>query len=203
MAPVVTFLILQDGYQAKLVAFVLFNIAAFSDLVDGHLARRRGLVTDIGKELDPIADKLLMVGTLIPIYWVMRQAPGEYDIPWWNLLPVWVLAVLLGREIVMTILRRLAAGRGVVIAAITAGKVKTVFQNIFMGGAVLWFTWRDASLRFGWREGGFGVFWDRFHGAVISSVLAIAVALTVYSLGVYLFRFKEVFFNASPGGHGP
>ena len=202
IAPMVTFLVFLDGYQAKLVAFALFNIAAFSDLVDGYLARRGGLVTEIGKELDPLADKLLLFCTLIPIYLLIREAPGQYQIPWWNGLPMWVLVVLVGRELTMMILRRVAAGRGVVIAAITAGKVKTVFQNIFLGWAILWFTWRDASLALGWRDGWFGRFWNQFHGTVVATTLAIAIVLTVYSFGVYLFRFRKVFLSGSTGGHG-
>lgn len=203
IAPMVTFLMFLEGYQPKLVAFVLFNIAAFSDLVDGYLARREGSVTDIGKELDPLADKLLLFCTLIPIYLLMRQAPEQYQIPWWNGLPMWVLVVLVGRELTMMILRRIAAGRGVAIAAITVGKVKAVVQNIFLGGTILWFTWRDASLELVWREGWFGAFWNPFHGTVMAVTLAIALVLTVYSFGVYLFRFRAVFLGGSTGGHGP
>src|SRR5690606_40273568 len=66
---------------------VIFVIAAVSDVFDGYLARSRNMVSDLGKLLDPIADKLLLFATLVPIYWISRQRQHLYDIPVWGSIP--------------------------------------------------------------------------------------------------------------------
>jgi len=83
--PVIALLPFIEGYWPKLIAFVIFLAAAISDIYDGHLARSRNQVTDIGKLLDPIADKLLLFATLIPIYWISRARHDLYDIPIWGI----------------------------------------------------------------------------------------------------------------------
>src|SRR6266850_5467828 len=90
--PVIALLPFIEGYWPKLIAFIIFIVAAVSDVYDGHLARSRNEVTDLGKLLDPIADKLLLFATLIPIFWMTRHPTilVDYRIPWWGSLPVWV-----------------------------------------------------------------------------------------------------------------
>jgi CDP-diacylglycerol--glycerol-3-phosphate 3-phosphatidyltransferase/cardiolipin synthase len=107
----------------RIVAAVLFTVAAVSDRVDGYLARRFDQVTDWGKLVDPIADKLLMGGTMVTL-----SVLG--DLPWW------VTVVVLVRELGITALR-LAVLRYVVIPASRGGKVKTVLQSIGIGLFVL------------------------------------------------------------------
>lgn len=107
----------------RLVATALFVVAALSDRLDGYLARRMNQVTDWGKIADPIADKLLMGGTLVTL-----SALG--DLPWW------VTAVILVRELGITALR-LAVLRYVVIAASRGGKLKTALQSVGIGLFVL------------------------------------------------------------------
>src|SRR5688572_5576291 len=73
---------------ARLTAFLFFLAAAISDGLDGYLARKRGQVTDLGRMLDPLADKLLLVGTFVPMYFLAHEFPfitayGTYDLPWW------------------------------------------------------------------------------------------------------------------------
>ena len=70
--PVIALLPFIEGYWPKLIAFFIFLAAAISDVYDGHLARRRNEVTDLGKLLDPLADKLLLFATHIPIYFISR-----------------------------------------------------------------------------------------------------------------------------------
>jgi phosphatidylglycerophosphate synthase len=72
LAPVIALLPFIEGWVPKLIAFVVFIAAAISDIYDGKLARERGETTDLGKLLDPLADKLLLFATLIPIYWITR-----------------------------------------------------------------------------------------------------------------------------------
>ena len=107
----------------RLVATALFVVAALSDRLDGYLARRMDQVTDWGKLADPIADKLLMGGTLVTL-----SALG--DLPWW------VTVVILFRELGITALR-LAVLRYVVIPASRGGKLKTALQSVGIGLFVL------------------------------------------------------------------
>ncbi|MDH5284758.1 MAG: CDP-alcohol phosphatidyltransferase family protein, partial [Gemmatimonadota bacterium] len=144
LTPVIALLPFIDGYWPKLIAFLVFIFAAVTDVVDGYLARSRNMVTDLGKLLDPIADKLLLFATLIPIYWISRTRHDLYDIPLWGSIPLWVCILLIGREVAMTGFRWWAKRRGHVIAAGAGGKLKTTFQSIYIGATMLWFTFRDA-----------------------------------------------------------
>jgi CDP-diacylglycerol--glycerol-3-phosphate 3-phosphatidyltransferase len=188
LAPVIALLPFITGYWPKIIAFLVFLAAAISDIYDGRLAREREEITDLGKILDPLADKLLLFATLIPIYWITRYPMRQYEIPWWGNLPLWVALVLIGREVVMTVFRHVAKKRGVVIAAGGAGKAKTIFQDIFIGATIAWFAWKDLAQAFGWSHGWFGAFWEKFHGWVVSVTLGVAVLLTLYSLLVYVYR---------------
>jgi CDP-diacylglycerol--glycerol-3-phosphate 3-phosphatidyltransferase len=201
LAPVIALLPFIEGWVPKLIAFAVFIVAAVSDIYDGKLARERGETTDLGKLLDPLADKLLLFATLIPIYWITRYPMAQYEIPWWGNLPLWVALLLIGREVAMTVFRQVAKKRGVVIAAGGAGKAKTIVQDIFIGATILWFAWKDMAADFGWRQGWLGTWWERLHGAVVAITLAIAVLLTVYSLGVYIYRHR-LLFRGSPTASG-
>ena len=126
--PVIALLPFIEGYWPKLICFVIFVVAAVSDVFDGRLARRRKQVTDLGILLDPIADKLLLFSTLIPIYWISRQRHDLYDIPLWGSIPLWVCLLLIGRELAMTGFRWWAKRRGVVIPAGGAGKLLSLIH---------------------------------------------------------------------------
>ena len=99
----------------EIIAGVIFIIAALSDLVDGKIARHYNLVTNFGKFMDPLADKLLVQSALICF-----MAKG--------LLPAWIVIVILSREFIISGFRLVAADKGIVIAAGIWGKLKTVFQ---------------------------------------------------------------------------
>lgn len=197
LSPVIALLPFIAGWPPKLIAFIVFLAAAFSDIYDGRIARERHEITDLGKILDPLADKLLLFATLVPIYWITNYRMREYEIPWWGNLPLWVALLLVGREVLMTVLRQVARRRGVVIAAAGAGKLKTIVQDIFIGATIAWFAWRDMTAAFGWRRGWLGGLWDRFHGWVVAIALGTAVLLTLYSLGVYLYRYRRVFLSGT------
>jgi len=191
ITPVVALLPFIEGYWPKVLAFVVFVAAALSDVWDGYLARSRNQITDLGKLLDPLADKLLLLATLIPIYWISQERKELYGIPVWGSIPLWVCLLLLGREFAMTAFRQWAKHRGVIIAAGRAGKLKTAFQSIFIGATIAWFAWKDAIAELK-LAGTFRNFWDEFHGAVVAITLAGAIVLTVYSLGVYLYRYRAI-----------
>lgn len=189
LAPVVALLLFVPTFTARFLAWILFLIAAFSDLWDGYLARKHGWISDFGKLFDPIADKLLLVATFVPFY--LLSARGEFatSLPWLGVLPLWVVLVIFGREALVTAVRQIAARRGAVIPAGKAGKLKATFQNIFIGTTILWFALRTAAETNGW-AGGFWAFWTVFHGAVLLITLAIALGLTVWSMIVYLLEWR-------------
>lgn len=203
LTPVIALLPFIDGWIPKLVALIVFLAAAISDIIDGWLARRRNEITDLGKLLDPLADKLLLFATLIPIYWITRYPMHQYEIPWWGHLPLWVAVLLVGREVAMTVFRQVAKRRGIVIAAAAAGKAKTIVQDIFIGATIGWFAWRDMGAAFGWQSGRLGRLWNDFHGIVVAVTLGAAVLLTAYSLAVYMYRYRRLFRGtAAPSASG-
>jgi len=191
--PVIALLPFIAGYWPKLIAFVIFLAAAISDVFDGYLARSRNQITDLGKLLDPIADKLLLFATLIPIYFISRSRAADYGIPFWGSIPLWVCLLLIGRELAMTLFRWWARRKGVLITAAGPGKLKTVIQNIFIGAVMLWFAFRDARKPMGWEHNRYAVWWNDFHGGFVAVALAVAAALTVYSFIVYIYRYRALF----------
>lgn len=190
LTPVIFLLLFTPTFTSRFIAWVLFLAAAFSDLWDGHLARKHGWITDFGKFFDPIADKLLLVSTFLPFYMLSRRPEGPTRLPFFGELPLWVLLVVIGREALVTAIRSLAARRGIVIPAGPAGKLKAVFQNIFIGTTILWFALRTAGEDHGWR-GRLWDGWQLFHAAVLLISLTIAVVLTVYSMIVYLREWRR------------
>ena len=192
LAPVVAALMLGATFNSRLLAFLVFLLAGISDLWDGQLARRRGQITNFGKIVDPIADKLLVVATLLPLYWIGLSDPDLLPIPVYGGLPLWALIILLGREVVITTLRFAAAKRGTVVPASPVGKRKALAQNVFVGSAILL-----VALRTGARAGGWsGPFWEGFqvvHQWFTSASLTVALALTLLSLVTYLMAFGRIF----------
>lgn len=117
MCPIFLFLFIMDLPYAAAAVFV---IASISDAVDGKIARSRNMVTDLGKFLDPIADKILVLSAmLVAIYF-----------HWGNSIIVWSVFIILTREFIVTGFRCIAAGKGIVIAADIWGKIKTVLQDV-------------------------------------------------------------------------
>ena len=106
-------------------------------------------------------------------------------------MPLWVLIVIGGRELFITLFRQWAARRGVVIAAGKSGKRKALFQSLFIGGLLLLFPLRIVADERGW-AGPLWDFWFRFHGAWVSITLAIAIVLTVYSMMDYLWSYRSL-----------
>jgi len=109
-----------------IIAVILFTIAGLTDLLDGYLARKYQLVTNLGKLLDPLADKILVLGTMI-ILVEMNRLPG------------WMAVVVLSRELAVTSLRGAVGADGVVIPASSLGKYKTVFQDFSIGFIMLYY----------------------------------------------------------------
>jgi len=191
MCPVIFMMALSPTLEMRFWAFVLFVVAALSDIWDGYLARRHGLITDMGKLLDPFADKLLLAASYIPIYIVSHRGAESDALPWWGTMPLWVIVVIFGREIFITLFRSFAARRGVVIAAGVAGKRKALFQALFAAGALLWYPLAALADGRSW-TGPAWTAWSTFHGAFVAITLAIAVVLTIYSLIDYLWSYRRL-----------
>jgi CDP-diacylglycerol--glycerol-3-phosphate 3-phosphatidyltransferase len=120
LVPLFAWALVVDGGESvawRLVATGVFVVAAASDRLDGHLARSRGLVTDLGKLLDPIADKALVGAALVLLWWPLAE------------LPWWVPVVILARELGITAMR-MALLRYAVMPASRGGKIKTVLQTV-------------------------------------------------------------------------
>jgi CDP-diacylglycerol--glycerol-3-phosphate 3-phosphatidyltransferase len=124
MIPVVLWLMYQDTRVANFWATILYSLAAVTDFVDGWLARRWGLTSVLGKFLDPLADKLIVLATL-----VLMVELGH--------VPAWAVIIIAGRELSITALRTIAISEGVVIAASRGGKDKTAVQMAALVALIL------------------------------------------------------------------
>jgi CDP-diacylglycerol--glycerol-3-phosphate 3-phosphatidyltransferase len=120
IVPVLVYLLtFSDRFSALLAAF-LFLVASLTDYFDGYLARRNRTVSNLGKILDPLADKLMIVAVLIML--AAMDRPGEPGVP------AWLVVVIVARETAVTILRGIALAEGVVMAAEDLGKYKFILQ---------------------------------------------------------------------------
>lgn len=134
LIPLVIFFFMADFIPyGKLVAALVFGIAAITDNIDGRIARKRNLVTDLGKFLDPIADKILvMSGLLLIVAWPITGESLKSALP--AVTPVWLgilcTIVILGRELIISAFRQIAATKKLVLAADKSGKIKAAFQDV-------------------------------------------------------------------------
>jgi CDP-diacylglycerol--glycerol-3-phosphate 3-phosphatidyltransferase len=193
LAAVVAPMLMTDSFGWRFGAWLVFLAAAFSDLWDGHLARSRNLISDFGKLMDPLADKLLLAATFVPFYILSHWAESGTRFPWFGgEFPLWIVLIIFGREAFITVFRGFAAKRGVVLAAGKAGKLKAVFQNIFIGSTILWYALQSAARENRWDTALWNG-WQWFHLAFTIVALTIAVVLTVYSLYVYLRDFGTLY----------
>ena len=116
---VVFMLVNVTGNTDKWIALIIFIIASLTDLLDGKIARKYNLITDFGKFMDPLADKLLVCSALICLVSL-------------NKIPAWIVIIIIAREFIISGFRLIAADNGRVIAASYWGKFKTTFQMIMV-----------------------------------------------------------------------
>ena len=166
-----------------LIIFVFFVVASFTDYLDGHLARKNNQVTDLGKFLDPVADKLLinsLVIFLVAPSVFAPYIPGEcYPVISFN---VWCAILLVARDIVVDALRFIAANKGKVIAANIFGKAKTVLEMVAIGAVLLnGFPFRYFDK--GWPTG--------LH--IADFLVYLATAASVISGVIYVVQNRKVF----------
>lgn len=168
---------------SRWIALALFCIASFTDFLDGQIARRYNLVTNFGKFMDPLADKLLVCSALICFVEL-------------KLLPSWFVIVIIAREFIISGFRLIASDNGVVIAASWWGKFKTVFQMLTI---IYFLVLMGLERKIFWSEFLLGEITSMYNSAslstlsLIGSALAwIAFALTVISLIDYIVKNKDV-----------
>lgn len=165
--PVVMWLMALGDPVSLCVAASLFSFAAITDFFDGYLARKMGLVSLTGKFLDPLADKLIVMATL-----VMLVASGD--------IAAWIVVIVLARELSVTGLRAIAAGEGIVMGARGAARYKTAFQLLGLVGMIIHY---EYTIDFWIYEG--PVNFQKV-GFVL---VAISVVLGIWSGGEYVSSF--------------
>ena len=161
------------------ITAIIFALAACTDFIDGYIARSRGLVTNLGKFLDPIADKVLVATAMILI--LSSTSPLFFAFQAWA-QPVYIITavcvcVILARELIISAFRQIAAANGVVMAAEKLGKYKTICQDVAIFVLLLAADLGKAAVTFAWI--GFGLF-------------VIATVLTVWSGISYVVKNKQV-----------
>jgi CDP-diacylglycerol--glycerol-3-phosphate 3-phosphatidyltransferase len=122
--PVLVVALLDETPNGDLLAAIVFAVASLTDAIDGYLARSRNWVTTFGKLMDPIADKLLIIGALVALVSLNRLA-------------AWVAMVIIAREFAVTAMRMAAISQGVVVSANVLGKAKTVAQVAMVFALIL------------------------------------------------------------------
>ncbi len=175
-------LLIDNRLESRIAALIVFAVASLTDLYDGYLARKYGWITNLGKFLDPLADKLLISLALIGLNQI-------------NLIPVWALYLVIGRELLVTGLRSIAAYAGVLIVPSGMGKYKTSTQMLSVFCYLLFsvifhdYNGRTAFLSIG------GL--DLFSGTDLllfsaDILLLVAVLLSILSGADYFWRNRSI-----------
>ena len=165
------------------LALVLFSLASFTDFLDGRIARSRNLITNFGKLMDPLADKILVCSAFIAFVESTHLNPNA---------PVkvgaWMVVIIVGRELAITGLRLLAASKNVVLAAEGFGKHKTISQIISVISLLVldamgeWPAWLQNIFK-GWSP------------TFTKISLWVTVVLTAFSGGIYLWRNRRIYLD--------
>jgi cardiolipin synthase len=116
LLPFFVYLIFQNSLKERAAAFIIFAAASLTDLIDGYIARRLKQETDLGRFLDPLADKLLVLGAFITFLFLSEQ------------IPLWMVLCILARDIFITMLRHISKYQGSVLRTSRLAKIKTAFQ---------------------------------------------------------------------------
>ena len=166
LIPVFIIVMMMNIPSKFLIACIIFIVASITDAMDGHIARKYNLVTDFGKFMDPLADKLLVIAALTSMI--------EF-----KLVAAWMVFIIVARELTVSILRAIAAADGKVIAASGGGKLKTISQMVAIIVLLLGEQFNNGTLLI-----------------LGSICILIATLLTLYSGIEYLVKNKEVFMNS-------
>ncbi len=159
----------RDGRLYSFTATMLFGVAAITDFFDGWIARNFNLGSMVGRFIDPLADKLLVMACLVMMVHLGR-------------VPAWFVVLLVARELSITSLRAIAVQEDIEIRVSQAGKWKTAFQLAGLAGVMIHYqyptSWGVVSLDLNYHEAGFGL-------------LLLSMGLSLYSAVVYFYRFAS------------
>ena len=176
LLPFFVFFYLSDFIVwGKLIAAVIFVIAAATDFMDGKIARKRNIVTNLGKFLDPIADKLIITAALVLVI-----ADGTILSPYGEIITI----IIISRELIVSGLRQIAATGGVIISADKWGKIKAVFQDIGVASAMVLAQLNVLNVAYDIK-----IYFEVFTYAT----LIIATVLTIISGYNYVYKNRNVF----------
>ena len=170
--------LLSHGLPAKLWALLLFGLACLTDLLDGWLARRWHQESSWGALMDPIADKILVLAAFLSFVQL-------------NLVPAWMVVLIVSREFLITGLRLVAVRQGVVLPAEREGKHKTVSQMVAITAALLFLVARECSA--GHPGARAAVAMARWGGLGLRLLMGLTVVLTMTSGVSFLWRHRELF----------
>ncbi len=186
LVPVFMLFIFIDHPLTRLLALVIFIGASLTDLYDGWLARRHNYITDLGKFMDPLADKLLVSAAFISFVELQELS-----------IPAWMVIVIISREFIITGLRTLAASKGKVLAASRAGKYKTTSQmtSIII---ILIILALNAMYKGGYINLKFENFdWYFITQSICYWLMALTTLLTAISGVSYIYKYKNLFLEES------
>ncbi len=177
MIPVILWFTYFESRKASFIAAMLFAVIGATDFLDGWVARRRGLVTVIGKFLDPLADKLVVMAALVMLVHLGRVA-------------AWVVIVVMGREFIVSGLRTIAMSEGIVIAAGQDGKLKTILQIVAITFLLLHYAY---PIDFGFAS----VEYDA--NKVGTLLLYLSLVFSVWSAWTYFADFLKAVYRPAQG----
>ena len=169
------FFLFIPALWAKATALLIFIFAALSDFFDGRIAQKRNMVTDFGKLMDPIADKILVLAAFAAFVQI-------------QLIDAWMFVIIVAREILITSLRLFALNKGKVLSAAKAGKHKTLSQMVVIFYILGFIVLKEAILAFStWNPA-----WESFFRNSIYIMMLLTVGLTLYSGLSYLWENRKV-----------
>ena len=169
------FFLFCNGLWAKVISLVVFILAALSDYFDGMIAQRRNMVTDFGRLMDPIADKILVLAAFAAF--VQLQ-----------LIDAWMFVIIVSREILITSMRLFALNKGKVLSAARAGKHKTVLQMVVIFTILGFILLKEIVLKYyTWNPA-----WEKVFRQGIFILMSLTVGLTLYSGLSYLWQNRKV-----------
>lgn len=167
--PVLVYLLTFTDRASAVLAAALFLIASITDYFDGYFARRNRSVSDLGKILDPLADKLMVLSVLIML--AAMDRPGEPSVP------AWLVVVIIARESAVTVIRGIALSEGIVMHAETLGKYKFILQAFAVVGLLIHY-----------RYWGVDFFVAGIYFLVLSAVIAVWSGISYH---VQFFRVRQ------------
>lgn len=173
LVPFLAYLLAFTDPVSCALAALVFIVASVTDMLDGYLARRNKSVSDFGKILDPLADKLLVVTALIMLVAIDR--PGD------TYVPVWLVVIIVAREVAVTVLRGIALTEGIVIPADELGKYKLLVQTFALVGLMVHYPYL-----------GIDFFVAGMYFLALSTVLAVWSGVEYYVRFLWLLRARSM-----------